>query len=496
MSTIRARLTAPRPDAKTTAAAARPRAEVVVVTLDPELESALRQASPAAPVMVATSPAALADLLMTGRAGTLVLDVAALDAAALTVARHLAEQFPDVPLVAVGSREDEARLAGLISSGLVYRFLHRPVSVARARTFVEAALRRHGGSRAPLRSQAPPPAPRRRIALSRSAALAAAAGALVVGLTLALALRAPPPADPPAAPRAVCQRPRDQCARRGRRGDRAAAGCAGTAGRDARARRGREPRQGTPATGQHRAQACRGTRPHARSVPGGHPGRDRPRRRRAARAAGRGQGRCTAGNTERRSRRIAGRPGDDAGRGWRRGCRRCDRRARRAQAARRCLAARSARPHARAHDEGARPRYAWRPSPAGSKRDAPRHQRPGPRVRRRARDAAAVGAARRAGPDRHEVRLRHGAVRRLHRAPRRPGDALLRDAAVAPSPASKITTIEGVGGSPIGKTVQDAWVERRRSAVRLLPVGPDHVGAAALLADQSEARPTPTSTPR
>ena len=39
--------------------------------------------------------------------------------------------------------------------------------------------------------------------------------------------------------------------------------------------------------------------------------------------------------------------------------------------------------------------------------------------RRRRRHAAAVGVARRAGHDRHEVRLRHGAVRRLHRACRR-----------------------------------------------------------------------------
>ena len=37
----------------------------------------------------------------------------------------------------------------------------------------------------------------------------------------------------------------------------------------------------------------------------------------------------------------------------------------------------------------------------------------------RRRHAAALGAARRARHDRHEIRLRHGAVRRLHRACRR-----------------------------------------------------------------------------
>jgi DNA-binding NarL/FixJ family response regulator len=197
MSTVRARPAA-RPAAPGARAAAAGRApEVIVVTHDPTLERSLREASPATPMRVATTPAALADLLMTGRAGALVLDVGALDAAAITVARHLAEQFPDVPLVAVGSREDEARLAGLISAGLVYRFLHRPVSTARARTFIDAALRRAGeiGSGArPSVARAPvTAAPASRHLL----ALAAAGAAATAGLALWLALR-PPAAMPPA----------------------------------------------------------------------------------------------------------------------------------------------------------------------------------------------------------------------------------------------------------------------------------------------------------
>ena len=52
-------------------------------------------------------------------------------------------------------------------------------------------------------------------------------------------------------------------------------------------------------------------------------------------------------------------------------------------------------------------------------------------ARRRSGDAAALGAARRARPDRHEVRLRPGAVRRVHGAPRRPGGARVRDAGAA-----------------------------------------------------------------
>src|SRR5262245_9063152 len=46
-------------------------------------------------------------------------------------------------------------------------------------------------------------------------------------------------------------------------------------------------------------------------------------------------------------------------------------------------------------------------------------QRQGTRRRRAGRHAAALGAARRARPDRDQVRLRHGAMRRLYRPPRR-----------------------------------------------------------------------------
>jgi len=218
MSTIRARTAPPASAAGRAAAPGEPRApEVIVVTLDDDLENALRAASPV-PMRVATSPAALADLLMSGRAGALVLDIGALDAAALTVARHLAEQFPEVPLVAVGYREDEARLAGLISRGLVYRFLHRPVSAARARNFIDAALRRAGefdsGAR-PSPSRTPAAASDRTPAHHRSLlALVVAGAAVALALGIWLAARAPAAAPAaatsavrPAAPRAAERAP-------------------------------------------------------------------------------------------------------------------------------------------------------------------------------------------------------------------------------------------------------------------------------------------------
>ena len=76
----------------------------------------------------------------------------------------------------------------------------------------------------------------------------------------------------------------------------------------------------------------------------------------------------------------------------------------------------------------------------------------------RRRHAAAVGPARRARHDRHQVRLRHGAVRRLHRASRRRGGALLRhpDRGVgdARSPRSRRSANAG------GQALQQAWLDR------------------------------------
>jgi len=42
-----------------------------------------------------------------------------------------------------GRREDESVLAGLISDGLVYRFMHKPLSPKRAGMFLDAAIRSH-----------------------------------------------------------------------------------------------------------------------------------------------------------------------------------------------------------------------------------------------------------------------------------------------------------------------------------------------------------------
>ena len=54
-----------------------------------------------------------------------------------------ATTWPDLVLVVVGTAEEQTKVAAQITSGVVYRFLHRPVSAPRVRLFVDAALRRH-----------------------------------------------------------------------------------------------------------------------------------------------------------------------------------------------------------------------------------------------------------------------------------------------------------------------------------------------------------------
>ena len=68
---------------------------------------------------------------------------------------------------------------------------------------------------------------------------------------------------------------------------------------------------------------------------------------------------------------------------------------------------------------------------------------------RRCGHAAALGAARSARPEGHEVRLRHGALRRLHRSSGRRADAVLHRADLKVG-AAAVTTIEGVGATAIG----------------------------------------------
>ena len=118
--------------------------DVVVLTADQELFQSAREAvGERNPVWRARSADEAADLLITGRCGVLVVDMAAVSIRADTLIEQIVEQFPDVIVCVAGTRADEPLLAPLISNGLVYRFMHKPASARRAGMFLQAAIRRH-----------------------------------------------------------------------------------------------------------------------------------------------------------------------------------------------------------------------------------------------------------------------------------------------------------------------------------------------------------------
>jgi len=83
-----------------------------------------------------------ADLLLASQNGVLLVDCALGAGETPTLVEQLHAQFPDLPVIVTGRRDDETLLGALISSGAIYRFLHKPVSAERIRTFIEAAERR------------------------------------------------------------------------------------------------------------------------------------------------------------------------------------------------------------------------------------------------------------------------------------------------------------------------------------------------------------------
>jgi TonB family protein len=118
--------------------------DVVALTGDLELFRSTREAvGERNPVWRARTAEEAADLLITGRCGVLLIDLACVSTRADTLIEQIVEQFPDVVVCVAGTRSDEPILASLISEGLVYRFMHKPASARRAGMFLQAAIRRH-----------------------------------------------------------------------------------------------------------------------------------------------------------------------------------------------------------------------------------------------------------------------------------------------------------------------------------------------------------------
>lgn len=117
--------------------------ELVVLTDDEPFLQTLRDAvGEARRLWHVLSPDKVSDLLVAGEVGILVLDVSALRETAALFIGQIKRQFPDLVVVVAGNRDDENSLAGLISSGTVYRFIHKPMSPGRARLFADAAVKK------------------------------------------------------------------------------------------------------------------------------------------------------------------------------------------------------------------------------------------------------------------------------------------------------------------------------------------------------------------
>lgn len=130
--------------------------DVVALTGDLGLFQAIREAiGERNPVWRAHSAEDAVDLLLTGRCGVLLIDLAAVSTQPATLIQQILEQFPDVVVCVAGVRDDEGPLAPLIGEGLVYRFLHKPVTPRRAGMFLQAAIRKHCDSREDVQSGEP-----------------------------------------------------------------------------------------------------------------------------------------------------------------------------------------------------------------------------------------------------------------------------------------------------------------------------------------------------
>jgi protein TonB len=122
--------------------------ELIVLTADEAFLQTLRDAvGSSRRLWHVLSSDKVGDLLLAGGVGILVLDVHALQQAYALFVTQMKQQFPDLVIVVAGARDAETELARLISDGTVYRFIHKPMSPARARLFADAAVKRYEDQR-------------------------------------------------------------------------------------------------------------------------------------------------------------------------------------------------------------------------------------------------------------------------------------------------------------------------------------------------------------
>jgi protein TonB len=133
--------------------------EVLALTPDASLLAILREAAGRDQrIWHATTREQCAELIMSGQVGVVIVDTLATDGDCPAYCDQLRHQFPDLVLVVAGTTDDQTELVKPITSGDIYRFLHKPVSPPRARHAIDASIRRHIEGRT-IASAEPAPAP-------------------------------------------------------------------------------------------------------------------------------------------------------------------------------------------------------------------------------------------------------------------------------------------------------------------------------------------------
>lgn len=161
--------------------------ELVVLTGDEAFLQTLREAvGSSRRLWNVPSADKVSDLLVAGEVGILVLDVPTLNETPSVFIGQIKRQFPDLVVLVAGNRDSETSLAGLISAGTVYRFIHKPMSPGRAKLFADAAVKKYEEQR---RRAASIPSVNRKPRSRRGALIGIMLGALAVIIIATWALR-------------------------------------------------------------------------------------------------------------------------------------------------------------------------------------------------------------------------------------------------------------------------------------------------------------------
>jgi len=117
-------------------------ANIIVLSADPALIELLRDSLAGSHrVWRADDWTHAADLMVAAGNAVLLVDSSLADQDTRELVSRIHQQFPDLPVIVAGRREDEAGLTELISQGAIFRFLHKPASAERIRNFVDATQR-------------------------------------------------------------------------------------------------------------------------------------------------------------------------------------------------------------------------------------------------------------------------------------------------------------------------------------------------------------------